>query len=257
MKQIDLNSDLGEGFGRWKLGDDEAMLSLVSSANIACGFHAGDPAGLLAVLQKAADRGVAVGAHIAYRDLVGFGRRLMVPSRDELIGDAIYQIGALSALARAAGTRVRYVKPHGALYNTIADDPGQAEAVIQAIMMVDPSLPLVARAGAAIIRQARVAGLTIVAEAFADRAINADGTLVNRHHPGAVLTDSHQISDRVLRLIEEGRMTAIDGTDIEIRAQTICLHGDTPHAVSVAADLRHFLDSSDVMTRSFINMSDD
>ena len=175
MATIDLNSDLGESFGSWKMGDDAAMLAVVTSANIACGFHAGDPAGLLSVLEEAAKRGVAVGAHVAYRDLVGFGRRKMEPSSAELVGDIIYQIGALQGLAAAAGTKVRYVKPHGALYNTIANDARQAADVIAGIKRVDPTLVLMALAGAPIVAQARSEGLKVVCEAFADRAYNADG----------------------------------------------------------------------------------
>jgi 5-oxoprolinase (ATP-hydrolysing) subunit A len=170
MTYIDLNSDLGESFGPWAMGDDAAMLEVMTSANIACGFHAGDPAGLLTVLEEAARRGVAVGAHVGYRDLVGFGRRNMEPTSAELMADTIYQIGALQGLARAAGTRVSYVKPHGALYNTIARDARQAGAVIAAIKSIDPSLVLMALAGAPVVDWARAAGLRVVCEAFADRA---------------------------------------------------------------------------------------
>ncbi len=159
MARIDLNSDLGESFGPWKMGDDARMLSVVTSANIACGFHAGDPAGILTVLKEAARQGVAVGAHVGYRDLVGFGRRQMDPSSEELVGDTIYQIGALQALARAAGTAVRYVKPHGALYNTMAHDRRQAADVIAAIQAVDPALVLMCASGAPVVaRHARRAG---------------------------------------------------------------------------------------------------
>jgi len=168
MAAIDLNSDLGESFGPWPMGDDAAMLATVTSANIACGFHAGDPSGILTVLKEATRRGVAVGAHIGYRDLVGFGRRNMDPSSAELVGDTIYQIGALQGLAKAAGTRVRYVKPHGALYNTIAHDARQAADVIEGIKAVDPSLVLMALAGAPIVAQAREAGLTVEASSAAD-----------------------------------------------------------------------------------------
>jgi UPF0271 protein len=186
MALIDLNSDLGESFGPWPMGDDVSMLAIVTSANIACGFHAGDPAGLLGVLREAASRDVSVGAHVGYRDLVGFGRRNMDPSSAELVADTIYQIGALQGLAKAAGTQIRYVKPHGALYNTIAHDARQAADVIAAIVAIDPALPLMALAGAQIVEQARAAGLTVVCEAFADRAYNPDGSLVSRSLDGAV-----------------------------------------------------------------------
>jgi UPF0271 protein len=187
---IDLNSDLGESLGVWRMGDDAAMLSLVSSANVACGFHAGDPAGILRTLRQARERGVAVGAHVAYRDLVGFGRRNMDVDSADLRADVIYQIGALKGLAAAAGTTVRYVKPHGALYNTIAHDERQARDVIAAIRETDPGLCLVALAGSPLLGWARGEGLRAVAEAFADRAYTPQGTLVSRREPGAVLHDA-------------------------------------------------------------------
>lgn len=251
MASIDLNSDLGEGFGPWPMGDDAAMLALVTSANIACGFHAGDPAGILKVLKVAAARGVVVGAHVGYRDLVGFGRRNMDPSSEELIGDTIYQIGALQGLAKAAGTTVRYVKPHGALYNTIASDARQAADVIAGIKAVDPSLILMALAGAPIVEQARAAGLTVVCEAFADRAYNADGSLVSRRLPGSVIHDPAEVAARMLRMVNEKRITATDGTDIALDAQSICIHGDTATAVAIASTLRDTLAARGVTLKSF------
>jgi UPF0271 protein len=251
MVSIDLNSDLGEGFGPWPMGDDAAMLQIVTSANIACGFHAGDPAGILKVLKVAGERGVVVGAHVGYRDLVGFGRRNMDPSNEELVGDTIYQIGALQGLAKAAGTTVRYVKPHGALYNTIASDTRQAADVIAGIQAVDPSLILMALAGAPIVVQARAAGLTVVCEAFADRAYNADGSLVSRRLPGSVIHDPAEVAARMLRMVKEKRMTAIDGTDIALDAQSICIHGDTATAVAIASTLRDTLADRGVTLKSF------
>ncbi|MBB4232604.1 LamB/YcsF family protein [Rhizobium mongolense] len=251
MTCIDLNSDLGESFGPWPMGDDVSMLPIVTSANIACGFHAGDPAGILAVLHEAARLGVSVGAHVGYRDLVGFGRRNMDPSSQELIGDTIYQIGALQGLARAAGTTVRYVKPHGALYNAIAQDAHQADDVIAAIKAVDPALALMALSGAPIVQQARSAGLTVVCPAFADRAYNADGSLVSRRLPGSVIHDPEQVASRMLRLVKEGRFTAIDGTEIELEAQSICVHGDTPTGVSIARSVRDALVQEGVELKSF------
>lgn len=253
MASIDLNSDLGEGFGPWTMGDDAAMLAIVTSANVACGFHAGDPAGILSVLKEAARRGVAVGAHVAYRDLVGFGRRNMEPSSAELVGDVIYQIGALQGLAAAAGTKVRYVKPHGALYNTIAHDERQAADVIAAIKAIDASLVLMALAGAPIVAQARAAGLTVVCEAFADRAYNADGTLVSRRLPGAVIHDLPAIAARTLRMAVDRRVTAIDGSDIALDAQSICVHGDTPAAVAIARTVRETLSGRGITLKPFIN----
>ncbi|MDR5653514.1 LamB/YcsF family protein [Ruixingdingia sedimenti] len=251
MAKIDLNSDLGESFGPWPMGDDVAMLGIVTSANIACGFHAGDPAGILKVVKEAAARGVCIGAHVGYRDLVGFGRRNMDPSSAELVADVIYQIGALQGLARAAGTTVRYVKPHGALYNTIAHDARQAADVIAGIRAVDPALALMALSGAPVVAQARAAGLTVVCEAFADRAYNPDGSLVSRSLPGAVLHDPAQIAARMMRLIATGRITAIDGTDIALEAQSICVHGDTPAAVAIAGALRAALAAGGVTLEPF------
>ncbi|WVT77855.1 5-oxoprolinase subunit PxpA (plasmid) [Sinorhizobium chiapasense] len=251
MACVDLNSDLGESFGPWPMGDDASMLGIVTSANIACGFHAGDPAGILAVLREAARRGVSAGAHIGYRDLVGFGRRNMDPSSAELVGDTIYQIGALQGLARAAGTAVRYVKPHGALYNTIASDARQADDVITGIKAVDPTLVLMALAGAPIVEQARAAGLTVVCEAFADRAYNPDGSLVSRRLPGAVIHDPEVVANRMLRLVSEHRITAIDGTEIALEAQSICIHGDTPSAVALARTVRDRLIANGVELKPF------
>ena len=251
MLAIDLNSDLGESFGAWKMGDDAAMLDVVSSANVACGFHAGDPAGILKTLRAAAERGVAVGAHVGYRDLAGFGRRNMDPTSEELIGDVIYQIGALKGLAAAAGTRVTYVKPHGALYNTIALDARQAADVIDAILAVDPDLVLVALAGSPLIEQARTAGLAVVAEAFADRAYTAEGNLVSRREKGAVLHDPELVAERMVRMVREGVVELIDGKLTKIDAQTICVHGDSPGAVAMARRLRAVLEESGLAIQPF------
>ncbi|WP_188825351.1 LamB/YcsF family protein [Brucella endophytica] len=252
MLTIDLNSDLGESFGPWKMGDDSSMLEVVSSANIACGFHAGDPAGILRTLRAASDRGVAVGAHVGYRDLAGFGRRNMDPSSEELIGDVIYQIGALQGLAKAAGTRVTYVKPHGALYNTIAVDARQAADVIAAIRAVDDSLVLMALAGSPLIEQARAAGLAVVAEAFADRAYTADGQLVSRREKGAVLHDPDEIAERMVRLVREGVLPSMDGSLTKVDAQSICVHGDSPGAVAIARRVRERLEEAGLGIRFFV-----
>lgn len=248
---MDLNSDMGESFGAWTMGDDAAMLEVVTSANIACGFHAGDPAGMLDTLRAAAARGVTVGAHVGYRDLAGFGRRAMDIPAPDLTADVIYQIGALDGLARAAGTRVAYVKPHGALYNTIAQGGAQAEAVIAAIHACDASLPLMALAGAPLIAQARAAGLTVVPEAFADRGYRADGQLVSRRDPGAVLHDPELIARRMLRLARDGVIEAQDGTLVPIEAQSICVHGDSPGAVRIARHLRAVFEAEGVALAPF------
>ncbi|MDR6958342.1 UPF0271 protein [Pseudomonas brassicacearum] len=252
MVSIDLNSDLGESFGPWPMGDDSAMLDLVSSANIACGFHAGDPAGILSVIREAMSRRVVIGAHVGYRDLVGFGRRAMEPSSAELIGDVIYQIGALQGLAKAAGTSIHYVKPHGALYNTIANDARQASDVIAAIKAIDPELTLLALAGAPIVQQARQAGLRVVCEAFADRAYSADGSLVNRRLPGAVIHDPEVIAKRMLRLVKDRVIESIDGEEITIEADSICIHGDNATSVATARVLKEAFIANGVQIASFI-----
>ena len=236
--KMDLNSDLGESLGAWRMGDDAAMLAIVSSANVACGFHAGDAAGILRTLREAQARGVVVGAHVGYRDLAGFGRRNMDVDSADLVADVIYQIGALQGLATAAGTRVRYVKPHGALYNTIAHDARQARDVITAILAIDPSLVLVALAGSPLIGWAREAGLRVVAEAFADRAYTPTGALVSRREKGAVLHDATQIAERMLLLVTEGVVEAIDGSLVRIEADSVCVHGDSPGAVAIARQVR-------------------
>ncbi|MEB2843967.1 LamB/YcsF family protein [Endobacterium cereale] len=251
MMNIDINSDLGESFGAWKMGDDSAMLDIVSSANVACGFHAGDPAGILKTLKAAAERGVAIGAHVGYRDLAGFGRRNMDPTSEELIGDVIYQIGALQGLAKAAGTRVTYVKPHGALYNTIAIDKRQGKDVIDAILAIDPSLVLMALAGSQLVEQARAASLTVVTEAFADRAYTPEGNLVSRREKGSVLHDPELIAERMVRMVKEGVIEAIDGTLTKVDAQSICVHGDSEGAVAMAKRLREKFEQSGLTIRSF------
>ena len=251
MSVIDLNSDLGESLGAWSMGDDAAMLDIVSSANVACGFHAGDPAGILATLKAAHARGVSVGAHVAYPDLLGFGRRNMDVASADLVADVIYQIGALQGLAQAAGTRITYVKPHGALYNTIAHDSAQARDVIAAIRAVDANLALVALAGSPLVRWAQDAGLRVVAEAFADRAYTPQGTLVSRREPGAVLHDSALVASRMLRLVRDGVVEAVDGSLARVQAQSICVHGDSPGAVEMARAVRMALESDGVVVRSF------
>jgi UPF0271 protein len=235
---VDLNADLGEGFGVWSLGDDAAMLEIVTSANVACGFHAGDPAGLLRVCRAAAARGVRIGAQVGYRDLAGFGRRFIDVDPPDLTADVIYQIGALSALALAAGTAVSYVKPHGALYNTIVDHEHQARAVAEAVQAVDPALPVLGLSGSAFFTVAEELRLRTVSEAFADRAYRPDGRLVSRREPGAVLSDADEIADRVLTMVTQGMVTAVDGTSIPVDAESVCVHGDSPGAVQIAAAVR-------------------
>jgi UPF0271 protein len=248
---IDLNSDLGEGFGVWTLGDDEALLGVVTSANVACGFHAGDPDILRRVCYQAAERGVVIGAQVGYRDLAGFGRRAIDVNPGTLTNDLIYQIGALDGFARVAGTRVRYVKPHGALYNTAVHDTAQAVAVVEAILLYDASLPLMGLPGSVLLTLAKEAGLRTVTEAFADRGYTPGGTLVPRSQPGALLLDPRQVAERMTRMVTTGRVKAIDGTDVTIRADSICVHGDSPGAVQMAVGVRQALAAAGVDIRPF------
>lgn len=248
---VDLNSDLGEGFGAWTLGDDDAMLELVTSANMACGFHAGDPTTLLATCESAATRGVRIGAQVGYRDLAGFGRRFIDVSPKDLTADVIYQIGALDGLARVAGSRVTYVKPHGALYNAIVHHRRQARAVVAAVVAYDSSLPVLGLPGSVFLEEARDAGLEIVAEVFADRAYTAEGTLVPRTESGAVLHDPTLVAERVRRMVVDGELVAVDGSTLKVAAASVCVHGDSPAAVDMAVAIRALLDSSGVEITPF------
>jgi 5-oxoprolinase (ATP-hydrolysing) subunit A len=248
---IDLNADLGEGFGVWRLGDDDAMLEIVTSANVACGFHAGDPAGLLRVCRSAAERGVRIGAQVSYRDLAGFGRRFIDVTAEDLVADVVYQIGGLQALARASGTTVSYVKPHGALYNTIVTNREQAAAVAEAVRLVDATLPVLGMAGSVFFEEASRLGLRCVAEAFADRAYQSDGRLVSRREPGAVLHDPTEIADRVAAMVDSGRVAAIDGTTVELDVESVCVHGDSPGAVQIATAVRERLNAAGTDIRAF------
>lgn len=248
---VDLNADLGEGFGVWTLGDDDAMLEIVTSANVACGFHAGDPASLARVCRAAAERGVRIGAQVSYRDLAGFGRRFIDATPEDLTADVMYQIGALSALAAAAGTAVSYVKPHGALYNTIVTHREQADAVAAAVHAVDPRLPVLGLAGSAFFDEAARLGLRTVPEAFADRAYRPDGQLVSRREPGAVLHDVDEIAARVISMVTAGRVTAVDGSTIDISVKSVCVHGDSPGAVRIATAVRERLTAEGVTLAPF------
>ncbi|MEU8659707.1 LamB/YcsF family protein [Actinoplanes philippinensis] len=235
---MDLNADLGEGFGAWRLGDDDALLDVVTSANVACGFHAGDPSTMATVCRRAVQKGVAIGAQVGYRDLAGFGRRRIDYAHDELRDDIVYQIGALEAFCRIAGDRVRYVKPHGALYNTAAVDELQASAVVAAVVAYDTSLPVLCQPGSVLAQQAAEAGLTVVGEGFADRGYLPDGRLVPRSRPDALVHDPDEVVARVVRMAVDGSVTAVDGSTVECRVRSICLHGDTPGAVRLARAVR-------------------
>ena len=251
MAGIDLNADLGEGFGVWRLGDDDAMLRIVTSANVACGFHAGDPAGLLRVCRSAAERGVRIGAQVSYRDLAGFGRRFVDVAAEDLVADVVYQIGALQAIAHASGSTVSYVKPHGALYNTIVTHREQAAAVAEAVRVVDAALPVLGLAGSAFFDEAARLDLRTVPEAFADRAYLPDGRLVSRREPGAVLRDPAAIADRVVTMVNSGQVTAIDGTRVPVSVESVCVHGDSPEAVQIATAVRDRLHADGTEIRAF------
>lgn len=249
---IDLNADLGEGFGRWKLTEDEALLSVVTSANVACGFHAGDPATMRRVCSWAAERGVRIGAQVSYRDLAGFGRRSMDVPPDELAAEVAYQIGALEVFAKAAGAGVGYVKPHGALYNRAVHDEEQAEAVVAGVLLAGGRLPVLGLPGSALHAKAAAAGLPVVAEAFADRAYTAGGTLVPRRQDGAVLTDPAAVVARAVRMAADGEVTSLDGHTVAVSARSLCLHGDTHGAVELARRVRAELEASGVRVEAFV-----
>jgi UPF0271 protein len=245
---IDINADLGEGFGPWRLGDDLALLSLVTSANVACGFHGGDPLIMRRTCAAAVERGVVIGAQVSYRDLAGFGRREMDVPPDELTAEVLYQIAALDGIARAEGGRVRYVKPHGALYNRIVRDPAQAAAVASAIAAYDPALPVLTLPGSAM---HDVSDLTVVNECFADRAYTPAGRLVSRREPGSVITEPASVAARARRMAVEGTLEAIDGTEVLVDARSMCVHGDTPGAVELARAVREALEEAEVPLGAF------
>ncbi|GAA2542633.1 5-oxoprolinase subunit PxpA [Pseudonocardia hydrocarbonoxydans] len=248
---IDLNADLGESFGRWTLGDDDAMLDVVTSANVACGFHAGDATTLRRTCVAAAARGVVVGAQVGYRDLAGFGRRFVDMDPVELTDEVLYQLGALDGMCRVAGTAVRYLKPHGALYNAVVHHETQARAVVDAVRAYDPSLPVLGLPGSELLRLAEAAGLRAVPEFFVDRGYTAGGALVPRSEPGALLHDAVEVADRVRRLLTEGVVRAVDGTDVPVRAESACVHGDSPGAVEMAVAVRSALEADGVRLAAF------
>lgn len=249
---IDLNADVGESFGRWTLGDDEAMLDIVTSANVACGFHAGDPSTLRRTCRGAAERGVVIGAQVAYPDLAGFGRRFLDVEPERLADDVVYQIGALDGLCRASGTSVRYVKPHGALYNAVVHHEAQASAVVDATRDYDAGLAVLGLPGSALLRAAERAGLRAVHEFFADRGYTPEGTLVPRSQPGALLHDPDEVAARVLRAARDGVLTAVDGTELAVAAGSVCVHGDSPGAVAMARAVRAVLADAGLEPRPFV-----
>ncbi|MFN8074317.1 MAG: 5-oxoprolinase subunit PxpA [Kineosporiaceae bacterium] len=252
---IDLNADVGESFGRWSLGDDDAVLASVTSANVACGFHAGDPSTLRRTCATAAARGVAIGAQVSYRDLAGFGRRFVEVPPAELRDEVLYQLGALAAMAAVAGARVAYVKPHGALYNAVVAHRAQAEAVVEAAAeygrATGTSLPVLGLPGSALLQAAEAAGLRGVAEGFPDRGYTASGTLQPRSLPGALVTDPQEVARRAVRMAVDGVVTAVDGTEVPVAVASVCVHGDSPDAGLVAAAVRSALVGAGVAVRAF------
>ena len=243
-KRVDLNCDMGESFGPYKMGCDEGLMPHISSANVACGFHAGDPMCMRQTVQLAEETGVAIGAHPGFPDLMGFGRREMRVSPEEIRNYVTYQIGALQAFTRTK--KLQHVKPHGSLYNMGAQHEAVARAVAEAIREVDPNLILVGLAGSVWIKVGREISLRVASEVFADRTLNADGTLVSRSQPGAVIRDVEGAVASALKIVTEGSVTAVNGEEIEVRGDTICLHGDNPEAATLARILRQRLEAAGV-----------
>jgi UPF0271 protein len=242
--RIDFNCDMGESFGSYKLGYDEEVIKYISSANIACGFHAGDPDWMHRTVRLAEEHGVAIGAHPSFPDLRGFGRRNMTVSSEEARNDLVYQIGALTAFTR--DKKLQHVKPHGAMYNMATDDGGLAKAICQAVLDVDRELVLVVLAGTVWVDIAKEMGVRVAQEVFADRALNLDGTLVPRSKPGSVIHNVEDVVGRSIKMVVEGKAAAIHGQEIEVQADTLCLHGDTPEAVEMAAAIRTGLETAGV-----------
>jgi UPF0271 protein len=248
---IDLNADLGESFGAYTMGDDDAVLDVVTSASVACGFHAGDPTVMTRTVRAAIERGVVIGAHVGYRDLQGFGRRAIAMPPAQLTADTLYQLGALEGIARANGGRVAYLKAHGALYNTAAVDPDVARALIEAVRLFDRSLPVLTLPGSEVSKACAQAGLRAEGECFSDRAYDSRGQLVPRSRPGAVIHDRDTVVARALAMATTGEVVADDGAAVRLEAESMCVHGDTPGAAVLAAAIRDALLAAGVTVRSF------
>lgn len=249
--RIDLNCDMGESFGVYTLGYDEAAMPHVTSINVACGFHASDPANMVKTVRKAKEFDLAIGAHPSFPDLVGFGRRVLAASPEEIYADVVYQIGALAAICKAEGMALQHVKAHGALYNMAEKDMGVATAIAEAIKSVDSALYMLCSCGSTMVAAARNAGVCYVEEAFADRAYTKEGTLVPRRQAGAVIHDPQEVAARVLRLVKTGKVQAIDGSEVSLTAQTVCVHGDTPGAVEMIKAIKESLAAEGVEIRAF------
>ena len=244
--RIDLNSDLGESFGPWPMGQDAALMDSISSANVACGFHAGDPGVMRATIALAREKGVAIGAHPGFPDLVGFGRREIKATPAEVEDMVLYQVAALAGMASALGSRLQHVKPHGALYNMACRDRSLADAIAKAVAAFDRSLILFGLPNSELLRAGAAAGLPVAAEVFADRAYDPDGSLTARSKPGSVIHDTGKVVERAIRMVRDGKVVAVDGSTIELQADTICLHGDTPGAAEHARAVRRGLESAGI-----------
>ena len=247
--RIDLNSDLGESFGPWSMGHDAALMASISSANVACGFHAGDPGTMRATLTLARDKGVAIGAHPGFQDLVGFGRREIKASATEVADLVLYQVSALAGMAAAQGMKLQHVKPHGALYNMACRDRSLADAIASAVASIDRSLILFGLPDSALLRAGEAVGLAVAAEVFADRAYDPDGSLTARAKPGSVIHDTQQVVERAITMVKDQKVIAVDGSTIALRADTICLHGDTPGAAEHAKAVRAGLEKAGITVR--------
>lgn len=250
MYRVDLNCDLGESFGAYKIGMDQEILSFVTSVNIACGFHAGDPGVMRKTVGEALRHGVAIGAHPGLPDLLGFGRRNMDITPQEAFDMVVYQIGALHGFVRSEGGRMQHVKPHGALYNMAAKSTALSEAIAEAVYKVDPNLILFGLSGSELVRAGEKIGLQTAHEAFADRTYQQDGSLTSRSQPDALITDHDQSVSQVVRMVKEGKVLTQQGKDIDIRADTICIHGDGPHALGFARQIREFLGLSGIAVQA-------
>jgi UPF0271 protein len=248
--KIDLNSDLGESFGPWPMGQDAALMTSVSSANIACGFHAGDPGTMRATVALAKAAGVAVGAHPGFPDLVGFGRREIKATPLEVEDFVLYQVAALAGIARAQGVRLQHVKAHGALYTMACRDRSLADAIARAVAAFDRTLILFGLPKSELLAAGVAAGLPVAAEVFADRAYEPDGSLASRHKPGSVIHDTRAVVARAIRMVRDHQVVAIDGSELPLEADTICLHGDTPGAADLARAVRAGLEAAGVTISS-------
>jgi UPF0271 protein len=236
--RVDLNCDMGESFGAYRIGADDEVIPYITSANVACGFHGGDPAVMRTTIARAKQRGVAVGAHPGFQDLIGFGRRNMDVTPDEVYDLVVYQVGAMLGFTNAAGVTMQHVKPHGALYNMAVANRELASAIVHAVRDVDRGLVLFGLPNSHLVREAQTSGLAVACEAFADRNYMPDGSLVSRKRPDAMVHDEREAIARAIRMVRDGKVTAVDGNDIEIRVDTICLHGDGEKAAEFAKGLR-------------------